>query len=357
MIASIPLIEADITTTERVALATPGVTASVFRYPTGVAALRLANARGHVIVLPWLGQIVWDAVFDGVRLTMQGLFDAPRPASTIVDTYTCFAYHSGLLRNGCPGPEDTHPLHGEFSCAAMDSAALELSADGAVRLASTRLYAQGFGNRYRATPSVTLRPGETLFDIDLAVENTGGQAMDLMYMCHINFDFVQNGRILQSAPFTPEHVAVRTATPLHVPRTERHTAMIAALGADPSPTETLDEATGYNPEQVFYLRGLGCDADGVTRMMLRRPEGDAFAMAFSLREFPHPARWIMVTPDHRVAAFALPATCHPEGYTAERGKGHVASLAPGEARRFSVRTGYLDSAATRAMAAEIAARG
>jgi hypothetical protein len=345
------------TAAERVVLEAGELQAAAFRYPTGVAALRLGNARGHVVVLPYQGQIVWDAVFDGVRLTMGSLFEAPRPAAEIIDTYGCFAFHSGLLRNGCPGPEDTHLLHGEMACAAMDSAALTIGEDQAgvfLRLESERLFVRGFGNRYRARPSVTLRPGATLFDIAMQVENTGGLAMDLMYMCHVNFDFVPGGELLQPAPFDAASVSVRTAIPAHVPATPALRARIEALARDPSATRLL-ATEGYDPEQVFYLHGLRSDAAGETHLMLRRPQGDGFAMSYSPDRFPHSVRWLLHNGDHQVAAFALPSTCQPEGYTAERRKGHVQSIAPGGSAAFSVRAGYLDRDATDAQARRIAA--
>jgi len=358
MQVTVPLDPALFTPCERPLLEAPGLAASGFRYPTGIAALRLANARGHVVVLPWMGQIVWDAVFDGVRLTMDSLFDAPRPASTIIDTYGCFAFHSGVLRNGCPGPEDTHALHGEFACAAMDTARLVLSGDDAgpmLRVESSRVHAQGFGNRYRATAHVALGEAATLFEIGLAVENTGGRPMELMYMCHINPAYAERARILQPAPWTPRTVAVRSVAPAHVPSSPEYRATIARLVERPEIGAALDGGVSYDPEQVFYLHGLGQAEDGTTRLMLRRDEGDGFAIAFSLREFPHVVRWMMRTPDHRVAAFALPSTCEPEGYLAERRKGNVATLAPGQVRRFSVSTGYVDREAAESWESGIAA--
>jgi hypothetical protein len=92
------------------------LSAHLFRYETGVEAIRVVNPRGYVIVLPYMGQMVWRACFDSVELAMQSMFDAPRPASTIIETYGCVAYHAGLLRNGVPTAEDTHPLHGEAPC-------------------------------------------------------------------------------------------------------------------------------------------------------------------------------------------------------------------------------------------------
>ena len=65
----------------------------------GVDAIRLSNARGSVIVLPYMGQIVWSAKFDGVELAMTSMYREPRPAKVIVETHGCLAYHAGLLRN------------------------------------------------------------------------------------------------------------------------------------------------------------------------------------------------------------------------------------------------------------------
>ena len=349
---------AQFTVAERPLLQGDGIWASGFRYPTGVAAVRLANARGCVVALPWMGQIVWDVVFDGVRLTMGSLFDAPRPATEIVDTYGCFAFHSGLLRNGCPGPLDTHPLHGEMACAAMDSATLTAGEDSEgpfVRLDSERLFVRGFGNRYVARPSLTLRADSTVFDIAMRVDNTGGQAMDLMYMCHVNFDFVEGGEIVQPAPFDARSVSVRTEIPAHVPATEDYRARIARLAADPASTRRLDAASAYDPEQVFYLHNLARDGSGELRFLLRRPRGDGFTISYDPERFPHTVRWLMRNADCQVAAFALPSTCEPEGYLAERRKGHVQSIAPGGRAAFVVRAGYLAPAETAEAAARIRA--
>ena len=58
--------------------------------------------------------------------------------------------------------------------------------------------------------------------------------------------------------------------------------------------------------------------------MLLRREGDAFAIAWDPEAMPHTIRWILDNSDQRVAAFAMPATCEPEGYTAEKRKGQRA---------------------------------
>ena len=106
----------------RILLENSDFTVTSFRYDSGVEGLKIANSRGHLIILPWMGQMIWDAQFDGHSLTMCNMFRQPKPATEVIETYGCFAFHSGLLANGCPSAEDTHLLHGEMACAAMDEA-------------------------------------------------------------------------------------------------------------------------------------------------------------------------------------------------------------------------------------------
>ena len=356
MTIKIPLYASQFTEAERTLVVSDGFTATGFRYPTGVAALRIDTRRGWVVVLPFLGQMIWDAAFDGVRLTMRSLFDMPRPAGEILDTYGCFAFHSGVLRNGCPSPADTHALHGEMPCATMDEAAIEVGVDGEgafLRLTGHRVFARGFANRYIAAPSLTLRPDTAMFDIGMDVTNTGGLPMDLMYMCHINFAFVPGARIIQAAPFDSACVRVRTVMPAHVPTHPAHAAYLAALSQDPSSTDLLDPDASYDPELVFYLRNLGRNAEGETRMMLALPQGGGFAIAYDPAIFPHTIRWLLRNPDHDVAAFAIPSTCEPEGYLSEKQKGNVRVLPSGHHAGFRVRVGYLAKAEASGWAASI----
>ena len=349
----------DFAAEERTVLRAGALSASLFRYPTGVAALRLANPRGAVTVLPYLGQMVWRAAFDGVELAMRGMFDVPRPGATILDTYGPLAYHAGLLRNGTPGPEDDHPLHGEMPCMPMDEAGLEVGEDeGGLWLAVTgsRDYARGFGARYHATPRVTLRAAATDVTMEIGVENRAAAPMDLMYICHANFGFAEGARILQPVPFDPEHVVTRTTVPGHVVPTERYRTLLRALAADPSGAEVLDDPSRFSPEQVFYVKGLVPGADGLARFMLQRREGDGFTVAYDPVAMPHAVRWLLADGDHGVAGFAMPGTCEPEGHAAEKRKGHVRSLAPGERARFTTHLGYADRAAAADLARLIAGR-
>ncbi|WP_419730800.1 DUF4432 family protein [Lichenicola sp.] len=358
LLATLPLDPDFSGNTERQVIQAGTLSASLFRYPSGIAALRIRNGRGSLIVLPWFGQMIWHAEFDGVDLTMRSGFEMPLPADSIGGTYGCFAFHSGLLRNGVPSAADTHAAHGEFPTARMRRAWLELfDHDGmlALRVVSERDHVVGFGPHYLARPAVTLTEASGRFDITLDVENRSGRPMELMYMAHVNFAFVAGGTILQAAPFTPAQVAVRTSIPAHVVPTDEYRALIDTLAVTPERMQRLEEPASYDPEQVFYVSGLGTDATGRTALMLRRPEGDAFVLEYAPSEFPFCVRWILNGPDQSVGAFALPSTCLPEGYIAERARGHVRLLPPRGRTSFSVGLGHLDIPESDAAATAIAA--
>lgn len=330
----------------------------LFRYPAGIEAIRVENARGHLVILPFYGHMIWEAVFDGIDLKLSSMFKAPRPAVDIVGTYGCFMYHSGLLRNGNPGPADSHALHGEMPLAPMDSARIETGEDHLgpwLAIAGERDYLMGFGDHYAARPRVMLRAGATTFEISMEVENLGLDLMDLMYMCHANFAFVDGGRILQPASFTPADTVVRTSVPAIVKSDPGYLDRIERMRADPSPTEHIDAGQGFDPELVFYIRNLKAAADGLVHVMLRRPAGDAFGVAYDPQTFSHLVRWILANNKQKVCAFAMPATCGVEGYGAERRNGNVRTLKGGQSEHFTLRLGYLDPAAAAAEEALIRA--
>lgn len=346
LLANIPLCRDGLGEAERTVVSAGKLSATLFRYPSGIEGLWLRNARGSVVVLPWFGQMIWSAAFDGIDLMMRSGFEMPLPADSIGGTYGCFAFHSGLLRNGVPGPEDDHAAHGEFPCAMMRSASLELlEIDGAfaLRVVSERDHVVGFGPHYRARPAVMLGETGGRFEITLDVENRSGLPMELMYMCHMNFAFVPDGEVVQAAPFTPSQVVVRRSVPRHVVPTEEYHSLIDALAVAPERMKRLSEPQLYDPEQVFYVNGLRTNEQGRTALLLRRPEGDAFIVEYAPSEFPQCVRWILNGPDQAVAAFALPSTCQPEGYSSERAKGNVRVLAPHGRVRFELTAGYLDA--------------
>lgn len=326
--------------------------AETFLYSTGVEALTIGNDRGHITMLPYMGQIVWDAVFDGVDLTMKNMFKEPVPARVIVETYGCYMYHSGILRNGCPGPDDTHPLHGEMPCARMNCAELVFGEDekgSYLGLLGSYEYVMGFGDHYMAVPSVKLRQGSALMDIRMDVENLSSCDMELMYMCHMNQAFEKGAKIIQPADYTPENVFTRTSIPGHVKPTENWLDFLNKVKEHPELMSVLDDPDKYDPEFVFFIRNLKKDTDNNTHLIMKRENHSSYYVSFDTNVFTHMVRWILCNDGQQVAAFALPATCEPEGYAAEKQKGNVKILGPGEKRSFRVVSGFLSPKETESM--------
>ncbi|WP_345827307.1 aldose 1-epimerase family protein [Pantoea sp. BRR-3P] len=309
----------------------------LFRYPAGVEAVRISNPRGTVIVLPFYGQMVWDAHFDGYSLTMGHSFKQPLLGSSIIDTYGCFAFHSGLLANGCPAVDDDHPLHGEMACARMDSAWMVLENDR-LSLEGETEYVKGFGHHYLAAPAVRLEANAARLHIEMNVTNLAGAPMPLQYMCHLNSAWIEQGRFQQSIP--TDAFQLRTSIPAHVKPTPQWRAYTERLAADPLAFQQLDQPEMCDPEIVFFADDLLQYGDEV-QFELHSPQGFALMTRFSSQQFPHATRWMLHNRDQQVAAYVLPATCRPEGFKAAQHAGTLIELAPGEQRHFSVETGIL----------------
>lgn len=311
------------------------------RYPSGVESVTIANDRGHVEVLPFLGQIIWDAAFDGVSLRMKNMFSQPHPARLIEDTYGCFAFHSGLLAAGVPSPEDTHDLHGEFACAPMDRAWLEVGED-TLGISGSYEYVKGFGDHYLARPTVTLARGATMFGIEMDVTNLSAyQPMTLQYMCHMNYAYVDGGTMTENLP--PEAFRLRETVPAHVHPTEEWLAFNDAIRRGEVDATVLEGAEHYDPEIVFMADDLPRYGQEM-RFDLTSPQGTTFRTEFSSADFAVATRWLLWNPDQQVAAFVLPGTSRPEGRLAAEAAGTLIQLGPGQSRHFTVTTGIAKEA-------------
>jgi hypothetical protein len=335
---------------ERTVLDLGELKAVAFAFDTGVHAVRIENSKGHIVVLPFQGQQVWDAVFRGRSLKMKNFFDKPVLSSDLLDSYGAFQFHCGALRMGCPGPEDHHPLHGELPAARYQEAWLKFGVDEGgsyLGVSGNYAYTKAFGDKYKATPSAVLHEAGTILDLGMTIENLSHSPMDLMYMCHVNFLPAEYGEIVQATGWSPEDMAIRSSIPAHVKPTPQFLAFLASLSADPGVTRVMKPEDSYSPEVVFYIKNLKKDRNGCTHMLQKHVDGTADYISYDLSVLDHTVRWILKHEDQRVMGMALPATCDPEGYTAEKKKGNLRSI-PGLGKvSFRVKAGYLDEAETK----------
>jgi hypothetical protein len=343
------------TETERPFVKDGELSASLFRYGTGVEAVRIANARGQIVVLPFQGQQVWDARFDQRTLTMKSLFTQPACTRQFIATYGAFFIHCGATAMGNPGKGDTHPLHGELPNAPYQQASLVRGTDEKgpfIALEGEYRHTIAFECDYTARPRVTMRPGEALLTVSMEIQNHRKVPMGLMYLAHINFLPMDNGRLVYSAPCTPSSVRVRTVIPSDIHPQPGYEEFLKQIAADPSRHNVLTPGLAFDPEVVLYL-AYRADAEGWGRTLMVHPDGYASYVGHKPGQLPHAVRWISRIPDQDAIGILLPATAEPDGYLAEKAKGNVKVLAAMESVRYEVETGLLTPGQARDMEARI----
>ncbi|MFZ1709259.1 MAG: DUF4432 family protein [Anaerolineae bacterium] len=328
---------------ERLLVECGPLTASTFRYDSGVCALRLRNELGELVMLPFQGQQIWSAAFGGRDLTMKSMFSAPRPTRNYLETYGGFLIHCGATAMGVPGAHDSHPLHGELPNAPYERAWLVLGEDaqGAyLGLSGEYEHIMAFSHHYVARPEVRLVAGRGQAFISITIENRKRTPMETMYLAHINFRPVDNGRLIYSAACTPQTVRVRRSIPSHIRPPAGYAEFLEELAQHPERHHVLAPGLAFDPEVVFFIDYLA-DADGWAHSLQVHPDGSADIVSHRPAQLDHGVRWISRTADQDALGLCLPATAEPEGYTAEKAKGHVRQLTGGAALRFEMTAGYL----------------
>jgi hypothetical protein len=311
------------------------LSASTFLFDSGVCGLRLDNELGHVVLLPFQGQQIWSAEFGGRNLTMKSMFAEPRPTREYLETYGGFLLHCGATAMGVPSKEDTHPLHGELPNALYQKAYLVVGQDEKgpyIGLGGQYQHTVAFNHNYIAEPLVKLHASSTLFWLTMTITNLKNSEMELMYLAHVNFRPVDNGRLVYSAHCTPEHVRVRTSIPSHIRPRPGYVEFIEELGRHPERHNLLAPGLIFDPEVVFSIDYLA-DGDGWAHSMQVHPDGSADYVRHRPDQLDKGVRWISRTADQEALGLVLPATAEPEGYLAEKAKGNIKILpAKGEFR-------------------------
>lgn len=331
------------------------LSAAAFRYPSGAMGLRIQNERGYLVMLPFQGQQIWSAHFDGRELTMRSMFDQPHPTQTYLENYGGFLIHCGATAMGVPTGADTHPLHGELPNARYEKAWLTCGEDaqGAyLELSGEHRYTVAFNTNYTAQPRVRLYAGKATFQVSMTITNLKNSPMDLMYLAHINFRPVENSRLVYSAPYDAKHVRVRTSIPSHVHPLPGYREFIQQLAEHPEVHHVLQPGLAFDPEVVFFI-DYCADEQGWAYSMQVHPDGQADFVRHHPAQLDHANRWICRTPDQDALGLVLPATAEPEGYSAEKAKGNIKVLGPKAVFAVNFEVGALTAAEAREIEARV----
>lgn len=339
MLTEIYLDKEQFTENHKILVKNGSFTVTLFKYSSDVSAIKVQNSRGYVVLLPFEGLMIWDAVFDGFNLKMQTPFTQPKRGLQILDSYGAFQFHSGLLANGNPGAEDSHYPHGEFPVCDMDSSQIIIS-DEMITIKSQKEYIKGFGDHYFAEPSVTLLKDETWFDINMTVKNLSlVDDMPLQYLVHLNYKFCQGATLTQNIPAS--FFKLRLSVPDHIKPTEQWHMYTINLAEKRLLVNTLEQPSNFNPEIVYFGDKIDTAVDNA-EFVMKMDATHQVKVLFSTKEFPNVTRWLFFNSDIKVAAFALPATCRTEGRSAAKKAGTLIMLKPQETRKFHVRTGLMN---------------
>ncbi|MCA0432179.1 MAG: DUF4432 family protein [Proteobacteria bacterium] len=330
-----------------------GFVISAFRYDSGIAALRVRNRRGEILVLPFKGHQIWRCIFDGRDLTMKSMFEEPVATSAYLETYGAFFIHCGATAIGAPGPTDKHGLHGELPNAPYQRGWIVLDeAKGTCAVVGTYEYTVAFSFHYLATSTYVMGADSTLLDVSLRVDNLKKTPMDLMYLAHANFRPVDNGELIYSAPYTPEAVRVRKSIPAHITPKPGYKEFIDELSRNPKLHHVLKPELGFDPEVAFTI-DMKAGKDGHAHALLKRPDGTSDYMRYQPSQCSMCVRWISRTPDQDAIGMAFPATSEAEGFTAEKQKGNFVTVEGGKSWRVDMLIGALDKAETEKVEKEI----
>ncbi len=331
------------------------LSASAFRFESGVCGLRLKNELGELVMLPYQGQQIWSAEFCGRTLTMKSMFTEPVPTRQYLETYGGFLVHCGATAMGVPAKEDTHPLHGELPNAPYQKAHLVFGQDDKgpyLGLGGRYQHTVAFGANYAAQPLVKLYAGASLVQVSLTLTNLKQTPMEWMYLAHINFRPVDNGRLVYSAQCTPEHVRVRKSIPSHVHPGPGYAEFLEELGQHPEKHNVLAPGLVFDPELVFTIDYL-TDPEGWAHCMQVHPDGSADYVRHRPDQLDKGVRWICRTPDQDALGMDMPATAEPEGYTAEKTKGNIKTLPAQGQVHFDMQVGMLTPDEAQATEAKI----
>lgn len=183
-----------------------------------------------------------------------------------------------------------------------------------------------FGENLTLKRRIWMRLDEPRFFIEDRVENLGFTPAPHMFLQHINLGFplVDASTRLELPPHRTE------------PRDE------AARPGLEHCLEFHDPLPGY-AEQVFYHE-LQADDSGLVQVKLVNPDfsggrGLSLSLRYALAEYPVLVEWKMMGEGAYVVGLE-PANCHVEGRCAEKERGTLQALEPGEVRRYRLEIGF-----------------
>ncbi len=323
--------------------------ATAFTFTTGVAGLKIENTKGNFVILPFQGQQIWSAEFNGYSYGMKTMIKEPRANVSYLETYGGFLYHCGCDSVGAPDSE--HPQHGIIPNAEYSEAYLICDEDdnGAyMAVGGTFEKNVSFVKRYQFRPVCKLYEDATVLNFDIELENMRDNPMEYAYLCHINFAPVDGAKLICNAELKTVHRAIPDDMPED--KKAKLISCMDSLEADSSFGDIVGgDGQFYEPEiccTYMYKGDMG--------YTLQYTEGEgAFYAAHGTKELPYAIRWISRTATEDSMGMVLPCTCEHLGYSYAKENGQIKTLPPFGKISFSIEAGRIDDTKAKEVIAKI----
>lgn len=322
---------------------------SLFQYDTGVCVAELCNKVGSIIVLPFNGQMIWDAVFWEKSIKAKTMFEKPHQSLDFRDTYGCYLMHCGPRRIGFD-EDNIHPLHGELPFANYESAWLTIGEDRRgqyIGISGEYRFDNEFSPRsghYTAVPECRLYEDSSVLDIMMTIKNLSNDPMEFMYLFHVNNQAKPKGRFVQSCKCNSTNMRLLRPEPQD-PMPEASIKLREGLIKDIEHNGTIMEDAEYAPEFTIMFSNLREDEEAYFHFMQIDSEGGADYTGIKKGEvIRYFERWWSRTKDRSVCSLASPSTCRTNGYRIQKEAGNVITVGGGESISMAIRIGYLQKA-------------
>lgn len=321
--------------------------ATAFRFSTGVCGLRIENAHCNMVVLPYMGQQIWQAEFEGKKLTQKSIFDKPQNTTKFGDNYGGLLLHCGLTNINCAEEGEDYPLHGELPFAKYTDTYTGIGRDEKgkyLAVGGTYVYRNSQEYYWAYSPELRLYSGSSVLEMHIDIHNRRQSPLDYMFMCHMNWLAVDGSRFVYSAKKDKEHI--KPDPPVldgDSPRAVRMSEFSKKLLEDPTILDVLDlENQCCDPEMCINIK-YEADQKQWAHAMQVMPDGDACYVGFRTTELPYALRWHCCTGDEAGVGIALPTTGTNRSTAYQKEHGYFNTLEAGEHASLRFDFGYLEN--------------
>jgi len=307
----------------------------------GVSTLRIKTAAGlELWVLPDRGMDIFEASFRGQSLCWHSPTGVVHPAfysNRGLEWLKSFAggllTTCGLTYSGAPSVDQGEALglHGPIAnipaehvtwSETWDGDDCLFSVTGKVRETSVH------GPNLLLERTITTSLKSSSFTIHDTVENQGRSESPLMLLYHLNFGF----------PLLTKRSKVYAPSISQEPATELASQSASLWSEFEAPSQTIQE-------RVYFHQMQSDSAGKVTVTLVSDATRPDFGLAinYDSQSLPRFTQWKMTGTNHFVLGLE-PGNCNSLGRAAERAKGTLQTIAPGERREFSLQLRVLNTA-------------